>query len=228
MKKLLFVLLLVALLAGCGGEDASKKEVKKLKDKVEGNEDERKPEEGDHGIRQAQIPEDRKIVANDAIDQKSDDSNDVVVVALEATNEALEKKDAEPAAEEPKRKNESELPPGKPLEQLEQRKGKHFLGDSKTPFTGVVEERQNGKRIRLISFSDGLRHGTEYTFDANGFVLQEANYSEDYLDGKQIFWWPNGSKKEERVWVKSNRHPRELRRWNRDGRLIEEKIDNSF
>lgn len=126
------------------------------------------------------------------------------------------------------RTNESELPEGQPLEQLTQKLGKHYIGDEDTPFTGIAEESHNGKRIRLISFANGLRDGAEYTFDTNGFVLQEVNYSEDYLDGTHTFWWPNGAKKEERVWVKGNLHPRESRRWDRDGRLIEEKIDDSF
>lgn len=126
------------------------------------------------------------------------------------------------------RTNESELPSGKPFDQREQRIGKSFLGDSETPFTGFMEERQNGKRTRLVSFTNGLRDGVEYAFDSNGFVVQEANYSEDCLDGKQIFWWPNGAKKEERVWVKGKPHTREFRRWDQDGRLVEQKIDGSF
>ena len=199
MKKLLFVLLLGSLLAGCG---------EKAKE----------------------VTSNPLLIECEACEKKiSKISGECPNCGhpTAATIAAIKKR--KQREKEPGRKNESELPPGKPSDQLVERAGLYFLGEDETPFTGVVEERNNnGKRTRLVSFTNGLRDGAEYRFDSNGFVLQEAKFSKGTLDGKQIFWWPNGAKKEERVWVKGNPHPRELRRWDQDGRLIEEKIDDSF
>ena len=116
---------------------------------------------------------------------------------------------------------ERNLPPGQPANRLAERDGGYFLGDDEIPFSGAVQKRhENGQLEYWASYADGQPDGTHYFWDVDGQKLQEAVFSAGTLDGAQTFWWPDGTKKEERVWVQGQRM--ELRRWNKEGDLIEE------
>ena len=129
----------------------------------------------------------------------------------------------DPAAPvQPKPSEQSQLPTGKPAEQLVDRKGVHFFGDETAPYTGVVEKRhENGTLSFWANYSNGQPDGLQYFWDEKGQKLQQASFTQGALDGSHTYWWPNGIKKEERVWDQGKQ--RELRRWSKTGELIEEK-----
>ena len=123
--------------------------------------------------------------------------------------------------QEPEGPEEPQFPPGEPVEDLAERDGTYFLADGENPFTGAVEKRHRNGRLALwASYSEGKPDGAQHFWDEKGNKVQESNYTKGSLDGIQTFWWPNGIKKEERIWQAGEY--RELRRWSRDGELVEE------
>ena len=127
-----------------------------------------------------------------------------------------------PIPVQPEPSEQSKLPTGKPAEELVERKGLHFYAEETAPFSGVVEKRhENGTLSFWGNYSNGQPDGLQYFWDEKGQKLQQASFTQGTLDGSHTYWWPNGTKKEERVWDQGKQ--RELRRWDKAGELIEEK-----
>jgi len=51
------------------------------------------------------------------------------------------------------------------------------------------------------TFSYGRRNGIWKQFYDNGQLKFEGNYIDDYPDGKHIYYWENGKRKEERIYI---------------------------
>ncbi|MBK9291692.1 MAG: toxin-antitoxin system YwqK family antitoxin [Bacteroidetes bacterium] len=79
-----------------------------------------------------------------------------------------------------------------------------------------------GMLIELRAWSNGKKHGTWVTFNADGKKTGEANYANDLKHGKWFIWDDNGTLRYEMNYLNGNKTG-SWYMWDEQGRLVEEK-----
>lgn len=128
------------------------------------------------------------------------------------------------------------------IDQLDDKRGLYFEKDAESPYTGKgVSFYPNGEKELEINFLNGLPHGSWSTYGKNGEILRKFVYKNGQLiifatfynngepllygeykngktHGKNIAWWPNGTKKFDVDFQNDKKHGREFR-WHSNGQL---------
>ncbi|MEE3372652.1 MAG: toxin-antitoxin system YwqK family antitoxin [Planctomycetota bacterium] len=85
-----------------------------------------------------------------------------------------------------------------PVSELVRKDGLMYVGDSKTPFTGVaVDKHLYGKKKSEGTFKDGKQEGLATIWHENGKKSSEGTFKDGKPDGLVTAWYENGQKQSE-------------------------------
>jgi antitoxin component YwqK of YwqJK toxin-antitoxin module len=84
----------------------------------------------------------------------------------------------------------------------------------------TTELLDNGMTLQT-NFENGLKHGVETYWYANGQIASEGNYLDNKLDGVLTYWYDNGTKASEGFYI--NDKPEGVQTaWNENGQIESE------